>query len=188
MATMRDVAALARVSAKTVSRVYNGDPHVTASTVGYVPLVTDSWPVVLVILAVLLFLAAGAVYATSSGRSPGRHASSPRPSRSSFRPEQAQDTLTPVEAGRDRLTGEGRGHDRQGEHPGGGDVDASPVTEVGDVGEGEADERQHGQHEGDEQLLAVTEDRRGLEAGLGEPTPARGGRRAHRRPPAVSTK
>ena len=32
MATMRDVAALARVSAKTVSRVYNGDPHVTAET------------------------------------------------------------------------------------------------------------------------------------------------------------
>lgn len=32
MATMRDVAALAGVSAKTVSRVYNDDPHVTAET------------------------------------------------------------------------------------------------------------------------------------------------------------
>jgi LacI family transcriptional regulator, galactose operon repressor len=32
MATMRDVAALAGVSAKTVSRVYNGDPHVTPET------------------------------------------------------------------------------------------------------------------------------------------------------------
>ena len=32
MATMRDVAARAGVSAKTVSRVYNGDPHVTAET------------------------------------------------------------------------------------------------------------------------------------------------------------
>ena len=62
---------------------------------GYVPLVTDSWPVVLAILAVLLFLAAGAVYATASGRSPGRHASSTRPSRSSFRPEQAEDTPAP---------------------------------------------------------------------------------------------
>lgn len=32
MATMRDVAALAGVSAKTVSRVYNDDPHVTSET------------------------------------------------------------------------------------------------------------------------------------------------------------
>ena len=32
MATMRDVAALAGVSAKTVSRVYNGDAHVAAET------------------------------------------------------------------------------------------------------------------------------------------------------------
>jgi LacI family transcriptional regulator len=32
MATMRDVAALANVSAKTVSRVFNNDPHVTPET------------------------------------------------------------------------------------------------------------------------------------------------------------
>jgi LacI family transcriptional regulator len=32
MATMRDVAALAHVSAKTVSRVFNNDPHVTPET------------------------------------------------------------------------------------------------------------------------------------------------------------
>ena len=32
MATMRDVAALADVSAKTVSRVFNNDPHVAPET------------------------------------------------------------------------------------------------------------------------------------------------------------
>ncbi len=32
MATMQDVAALAKVSAKTVSRVYNDDPHVDPET------------------------------------------------------------------------------------------------------------------------------------------------------------
>ena len=56
---------------------------------------TDSWPVVLGILAVLLVLAAVVFVATSSARSPGRHASSPRPSRSSFRPDRAEDTPTP---------------------------------------------------------------------------------------------
>ena len=56
---------------------------------------TDSWPVILAILAVLLVLAAVAWFATSSSRSPGRHASTSRPSRSSFRPEQAEDTPTP---------------------------------------------------------------------------------------------
>ena len=32
MSTMRDVARVAGVSAKTVSRVFNDDPHVTAET------------------------------------------------------------------------------------------------------------------------------------------------------------
>ena len=32
MTTMRDVAALARVSPKTVSRVFNDDPHVLPET------------------------------------------------------------------------------------------------------------------------------------------------------------
>jgi diacylglycerol kinase family enzyme len=57
--------------------------------------VTDSWPVILAILAALLFLAAAAVYLTASGHAPGRHASSKRPSRSSFRPEQAENTPSP---------------------------------------------------------------------------------------------
>lgn len=56
---------------------------------------TDSWPVILAILAVLLVLGAVVVLATSAGRSPGRHASSTRPSRSSFRPGQTEDTPAP---------------------------------------------------------------------------------------------
>ena len=32
MTTLQDVAALAKVSAKTVSRVYNNDPHVDPDT------------------------------------------------------------------------------------------------------------------------------------------------------------
>lgn len=56
---------------------------------------TDSWPVILVILALLLVLGALTVLATPSGRSRGRHASTQRPTRSSFRPGQAQDTTPP---------------------------------------------------------------------------------------------
>ena len=77
------------------------------------------------------------------------------------------------------------------------DTEGAELAEVGHVGERQPDEGQGGEDEGDEQLLAVPEDRRGLEAGLGEPPPARGRRpgrrrgsrrRAHRRPPAVRAK
>lgn len=46
---------------------------------------TDSWPVIAAILALLLIIGVGFAVATSSGRSPGRHASPRRPARSTFR-------------------------------------------------------------------------------------------------------
>lgn len=42
MTTMQDVAALAKVSAKTVSRVYNDDPHVDPKTRARVVLALES--------------------------------------------------------------------------------------------------------------------------------------------------
>lgn len=55
----------------------------------------DSWPVILAILALLLVIGLGVALATGVGRSAGRHASPKRPTRSSFRQGQDDDTPLP---------------------------------------------------------------------------------------------
>lgn len=85
--------------------------------------------------------------------------------------EEAQHPVAAVEAGGDRLAGEGGGDDRQGEHPCGRDVDAAPGPEVGDVAQGEGEQGQGGEHERDERLLAVPQDGGGLEPRLCRPAP-----------------
>lgn len=55
----------------------------------------DSWPAILAILALLLLIGLGVALVMGVSRSTGRHASPKRPSRSSFRPEQDEDTPLP---------------------------------------------------------------------------------------------
>lgn len=55
----------------------------------------DSWPVILAILALLLVIGLGVALATGVSRGGGRHASPKRPTRSSFRPAQDEDTPLP---------------------------------------------------------------------------------------------
>ena len=81
-------------------------------------------------------------------------------------PEQAEHGRPPVEAGRDRLGGEGGGDDAQREDSRGGDVDPPSVPEGRDAGERQPDQGPEGQDDGDEQLLSVAQQRAGLEAGL----------------------
>ncbi|MFC7490351.1 MULTISPECIES: diacylglycerol/lipid kinase family protein [unclassified Knoellia] len=56
---------------------------------------TDSWPAIAAILALLLLIGAGAALAMRVSRSSGRHASPKRPTRSSFRPAQHEDAPLP---------------------------------------------------------------------------------------------
>lgn len=56
---------------------------------------TDSWPVIAVILGLLLIIGMGVVVATGWGRSQGRHASPKRPTRSSFRPGKDAESPAP---------------------------------------------------------------------------------------------
>lgn len=56
---------------------------------------TDSWPAIAAILALLLLIGVGATLAMGVSRSSGRHASPKRPTRSSFRPTQDEDTPLP---------------------------------------------------------------------------------------------
>lgn len=56
---------------------------------------TDSWPAIVTIVALLLLILLGVVLAVGLSRSKGRHASPKRPSRSSFRPAHDEDTPLP---------------------------------------------------------------------------------------------
>ena len=62
---------------------------------GTVPVVTDSWPAIVTIVALLLLILLGVTLAVGLSRSKGRHASPKRPSRSSFRPEHDEDAPLP---------------------------------------------------------------------------------------------
>ena len=85
--------------------------------------------------------------------------------------EEPQDRGPPVESGRDGLRGEGGRDDAEGEDAGDGEVDAPARAEGRALGEGQRDEGADGQHEGDEQLLAVAQQGRRREAGLAEHAP-----------------
>ncbi|MEO6019288.1 MAG: diacylglycerol kinase family protein [Knoellia sp.] len=56
---------------------------------------TDSWPAIVTIVALLLLILLGVTLAIGLSRSQGRHASPKRPSRSSFRPAHDEDTPLP---------------------------------------------------------------------------------------------
>ena len=91
-------------------------------------------------------------------------------------PEPLDHAVAPLEPGRDRQRGERRGHHRQREHPGGELVDrAVREAEVEVLGRGDAaDEHDHGDHHGEQQLLAVAQHQPRLHRGLREDLPGQG--------------
>jgi hypothetical protein len=103
-------------------------------------------------------------------------------------PEQPEHAVPAVEARGDGLGGERGGDDAQGEDAGHGQVDPAAGAEAGGGGHRQAEQGRAGQHERHQQLLAVAQQRAGLEPGLGgDPAGGRCGR-AHRAPSRVSAK